>query len=109
MPRPVRLFGGDSRGSRDGAVLAGGITPSLAARSLSRITYKSSCRRRSRIAAGQRVGHLSPRAASPPSSSGAVAPSGPDILAPSLGATDMPVKILSHLFRRLLLEALEKA
>ena len=29
-----------------------------------------------------------PRAASPPSSSGAVAPSGPDILAPSLGATD---------------------
>src|SRR5213593_3955188 len=99
MPRPVRLFGGDSRGSRDGAVLAGGITPSLAARFLSRITYSAdvhrsnSCRRvhaerRSRIAAGQRVGYLSPRAASPPSSSGAVAPSGPDILAPSLGATD---------------------
>ena len=51
MPRPVRLFGGDSRGSRDGAVLAGGITPSLAVRSLSRITYSAdvhrsnSCRR----------------------------------------------------------------
>ena len=73
---------------------------SLAARSSSGITYSADVRRGQSYrteshAEGNRGSPPAkrlvmdvPRAGSPPSSFGAVAPPGPDILAPSLGATD---------------------